>query len=152
VFGARLLNVEFWESPEELAEKRDQRQWRQVKQFLYPPKDYREDDRMDPSGGQRGGGYQHRGRGGKPNNNPRGGPMPQGPRGQQTMMQPMMMQANFPGMGAGFQGQMPMQAAPQIQQLNRQQIGDHIYPLIVQRYQEQVASKIVGVLLDSPQV
>lgn len=31
VFGARLLNVEFWESPEELAEKRDARQWRQVR-------------------------------------------------------------------------------------------------------------------------
>lgn len=39
-----------------------------------------------------------------------------------------------------------------MQQLSRQQIGDHIYPLIVTKYQEQVASKIVGVLLDSPHV
>lgn len=101
MFGSRLLNVEFWESPEELAEKRDQRNWRQVRQLLY------QDDRADPSGQQRGG-YQ-RGRGGKNNNQPRGGPMPQGPR-QQPMMNPMMMQANFP---AGYPGQMPMQAPMQ---------------------------------------
>ena len=37
--------------------------------------------------------------------------------------------------------------------LDRQQIGDYIYPIIVQKYQEGgAASKIVGVLLDSPQV
>ena len=37
--------------------------------------------------------------------------------------------------------------------LSRQQIGDYIYPIIVQKYQEGgAASKIVGVLLDSPQV
>ena len=36
--------------------------------------------------------------------------------------------------------------------LDRQQIGDYIYPIIVNKYQEGAASKIVGVLLDSPQV
>lgn len=60
VFGARLLNVEFWESPEELAEKRDQRQLRQMKQFLYPPKNFSDDGKMDQTGQQqqyRGVGY-----------------------------------------------------------------------------------------------
>lgn len=66
------------------------------------------------------------------------------------MMQPIM-QANFPGMPGGYPGQMPMQAQIQVPQMNRQQIGDTIYPIIVQTYQE-AASKIVGVLLDSPQV
>jgi hypothetical protein len=112
VFGARLLNVEFWESPEELAEKRDQMQIRQFRQIFYPPKEREDGGRFDHSGQQRGGGYQ-RGRGGKSfNNNQRdprqGGQMPQGPRGQQQIMQPMMMQANFPGMGAGYPMQQPI--------------------------------------------
>ena len=82
-------------------------QLRQLRQFWYPPKD-REDGRIDPSGQQRGGGYQ-RGRGGKNfNNNPRGGQMTQGPRSQQPIMQPIMMQANFPGMQTGYT--VPMQA------------------------------------------
>jgi len=106
VFGARLLNVEFWESPEELAEKRDQMQIRQFKQIFYPPKEREDGGRLDHSGQQRGG-YQ-RGRGGKSfNNNQRDprqfGQMPQGPRVQQPMMQ-----ANFPGMGAGYPMQQPI--------------------------------------------
>lgn len=66
VFGSRLLKVEFYESPEELAEKREQKQWRQMKQFLYPPKSF--DERMDQQ--QQRGGY-NKGRGGKTNPNPR---------------------------------------------------------------------------------
>lgn len=75
-----------------------------------------------------------------------------------------MMQGNqFPQLGPGgpTQGQqmmpqnMPVQQPAQNQQpvtpQERQTIGDFIYPHIVQRYQEH-ASKIVGVLLDSPQV
>lgn len=67
-------------------------------------------------------------------------------------MQPIMMQANFPSLGGQ---QMPMeqpQAQPiQITPQIRQQIGDFIYPTVAQKYAEH-ASKIVGVLLDSPQV
>lgn len=112
VFGARLLNVEFWESPEELAEKRDQMQMRQFRQIFYPPKEREDGGRNDLGGQQRGGGYP-RDRGGKSfNNNQRdprqGGQMPQ-VRGQQPIMQPMMMQANFPaGMGSGYPMQQPI--------------------------------------------
>lgn len=80
VFGSRLLNVEFWESPEERAEKREQKQWRSVKQFFYPPKmNDGMEEKFDFPGQQRerGGGF-NRGRGGKYNNNPRQDQMPYG--------------------------------------------------------------------------
>jgi len=80
VFGARLLNVEFWESPEELAEKRDQRQWRQVKQFLYPPRSDGMEDQLGQQQ-QRGGGNQ-RGRGKNQGGQRQGAPYGQAPRGQ----------------------------------------------------------------------
>jgi hypothetical protein len=51
VFGARLLSVEFQESPEDLAEKKEQRQMRQFKQFFFPPKMESMENKMDPNMG-----------------------------------------------------------------------------------------------------
>ena len=58
---------------------------------------------------------------------------------------------NFPAMG-GQPGQPVAQQPPQqLTQQMKQQIGDQIYPQIHAKYPEHSA-KIVGVLLDTPQV
>lgn len=109
------------------------------------------DGKMDPSGQQRGGGYMRGGRGGKLQNNmPRQG-MPYG-QGMRAQQQPMM-QSGFPPMG-GFPGQqppmqqpMPVQASP----AQKQQIGDQIFHVIASRWGD-AASRITGILLDSPQI
>lgn len=142
VFGSRLLKVEFWESPEEREEKREQKQWRQMKQFLAPPKSF---DDGNMAQGQQRGGY-NKGRGGKPNTMPRQGQFNnQGPR-----QQPVMSGNNFPAMG-GHPGQPMVQQPQPLTPQQKQQIGDQIYPHIHARYPEHSA-KIVGVLLDTPQV